>query len=117
MSPQSRNRVVVYRNETFPLGGTFSGTTRGYRYFCKTCGEVFAGMELAERGEYTILCFPCEKHGTQYQTGGSLLKPLMWWDAWSGPDLAKAWGKFSPEFRRHELLARANQILGVIENG
>ena len=115
MSSPDRNRRVVYRDATISLGGVFAGRTRGYRYFCKTCGDLWAWMDLSDdpSGEYTILCFPCEQHGTQYQTGGSTLKPLMWWDAWTGPDFEKAWERFSREYQNRELLARCNQILGA----
>jgi len=98
-----RHRTMVFRGEENPLGGLLLGDTKGYRYFCGSCGEVWGAVELAPSGRYHCVTWPCENHGNAYNRGGSFLKPLIWWDTASGGCLEKTLAHLSEPALVHEV--------------
>jgi len=117
MSPNAPgNRRLVFRDTEWDLGTPLlhaNGFPRGYRYVCTGCGELWGRVELSTRGDYQILTLPCERHGTWAITGGSFLKPLLWWGFPERPvrSLESLLILLPAEIRAHELLMRANQLL------
>jgi hypothetical protein len=105
-------RRVVFRNTTFPLGGSKRGGLKGIVYVCPTCGEAWGKLELADSGSYMVACnSPCDLHGDDWHIGGSFLMPLVWWDHTGPKTVRGTLPDLSPEFLRHEALMKAEAIL------
>lgn len=57
-----------------------AGFGRGYCYFCQSCGELWAKLELAKSGEWHTVNQACIAHGRRHHLGGTLIPPLVWWE-------------------------------------
>ena len=86
-----------------PLGGVLAGDVKGFCYTCTTCGEQWARMELSSRGYYINTSLPCPDHGNAFSRGGSILKPLVWWDIPSGGTLEKTLDTLDRAVLVHEI--------------
>lgn len=106
-------RNLVFRGKTIPLGGySLGGNAKGYRYVCSTCGELWGAVEIAEKGNYIVSSWPCEKHGNRFCRGGSFLSRVGWGDFSAAYSLDKTLERISPELVLHEALMAINQVIG-----
>src|SRR6478736_4385607 len=104
-------RSLVLGDEGYSLEKPFAGNQRGIRYYCQTCGEIWGRLELNSNGVYICANQPCSEHGTRHNRGGSILKPLIWWDIFSGGNLEKCLEYLPYSVLRYEALRASEQIL------
>ena len=83
----------------------------GWKMFCRTCGETWGTILGLEKHEWVSVSTPCPKHGTGHYTGGSFLRPLVWWDDKNGNSLEKQLDSLDEELLRHEGLMAAEKVL------
>lgn len=53
---------------------------RGYSYFCQTCGDIWAKLEIADTGDWFAVNQACINHGRRYHVGGTVLFPFIHWE-------------------------------------
>lgn len=108
-------RSVVFRNEVIPIGGfSLGGNCAGYTYTCAACGEQWGRVEIAPGPGKSWInsTWPCEKHGTSFNRGGSFLQRIGWGDFSGASNLQQTLERISDGLLRHEALMAINQILG-----
>ena len=84
---------------------------KGWKFFCKTCGEIWGTVSGVEKTDWFCVAQPCPEHGTKFSPGGSFLRPLIWWDEFNGNSLEKQLNSFDEKVLRHEALMAAEWVL------
>lgn len=95
----------------FDNGRSSFARCKGFRYFCGICGSIWGKLDFTDSPirTYHSINLPCANHTSQWNRGGSFLKPILWWD--TPGTLSNLLETLPDPVVRHEALMACLQIL------